>query len=183
MISTEISSGKLSKTIRNSVQNLLKHLPEAPPAYPEIAYKPPRGNNRTRKGSRLDGSKRESESEPVPMQSTRRAQVGRNRPTQSEEKWETAKWKRATRQAAKRKQESKERKRKQGNGNKKARNEKARNLKQGKARKEKARKHRKRTQGQGNHNSTAKIDVDLSANGIYNVHRNPMTCISIIPRI
>ena len=53
----------------------------------------------------------------------------------------------------------------------------------GQARKEKARKQQKRTQGKGNHNSTAKIDVDLSANGIYTVHSSPMTCISIIPRI
>ena len=29
----------------------------------------------------------------------------------------------------------------------------------------------------------AKIDVDLSANGIYKVYKSPMTCISIIPRI
>ena len=73
-----------------------------------------------------------------------------------------------------------ERKRKQGQGSKE---KGTRKRKQRKARTEKARKQRKRTQEQGNHNSTAKIDVDLSANGIYKVHRNPMTCISIVPRI
>ena len=51
----------------------------------------------------------------------------------------------------------------------------------GKARKSKE-SESKQTRKERVRNSTAKIDVDLSANGIYKVYKSPMTCISIIPR-
>ena len=54
--------------------------------------------------------------------------------------------------------------------------------KENEARKSKA-SESKKTRNERERNSTAKIDVDLSANGIYKVYRSPMTCISIIPRI
>ena len=45
------------------------------------------------------------------------------------------------------------------------------------------RKDRERKEKQARAERIAKIDFDIAANGIHKVHRSPMTCISIIPRI
>ena len=72
-------------------------------------------------------------------------------------------------------------------GNKKHRQkEKERSRTQGKTKErdnKQERKDRERKEKQARTERIAKIDVDIAANGKHKVHRSPMTCISIIPRI